>query len=291
MCLLPIKYTIGDFDDRFGLSREQALASLTAAEAVWEDSLGRDDIFEYSENASLRVNFIYDERQRQTEQASSALDDLELRGDANEVLVELHRRLVEEYEKKEARYESLRVAYENKLNSYNTEVERYNKSGGAPSDEYDRLQETRVELDSDRNVINALGNEMNDLVDRINEIGDKGNELIQEYNNRIRRFNDTYAQEGELTQGDYRRQSINVYTFTDMNDLILVLAHEFGHSLALDHSEQKESIMYYLMGDQPVPLTLSEEDKADFSSACTASYGTRLLSGLKKLYNDVVNKK
>lgn len=290
MCRLPVSYTIGDFDERFGLSRAEALEALSAAEAVWEDALGRDDIFVYEDGAPLRVNFIYDERQQQASAAASALDDLSIRGDANEVLIELHRRLVEQYEERGARYEALRSSYEEELAAYNAEVERYNNSGGAPEEVYEELEERKAELDRARREINSLTAEMNDLVDRINEIGDKGNELIKEYNDRIHRFNDTYAQDGEYTQGDYRSRSINIYTFTDRNELVLVLAHEFGHSLALDHTDDPASVMYYLMGGQPQPPALSEADEAAFAAACTPGYPTRLLQFIRKLYNETVNR-
>ena len=35
MCRLPVEYSIGDFDERFGLERDEALSSLEEAEAIW----------------------------------------------------------------------------------------------------------------------------------------------------------------------------------------------------------------------------------------------------------------
>lgn len=289
ICHLPVRYAIGEFDERFGISRAQAEAALTAAENIWEEALGRDDVFVYDDNARLSVNFIYDERQRQADAAMRALDDISIRGDANEVLVELHRRLVDEYASREARYEALRTGYETRLAAYNAEVERYNGSGGAPPEVYAELEERRRELDRDRVEINDLGSAMNDLVDQINSIGEKGNELIREYNERIRRFNDTYVQDHEYTQGDYRHREINVYTFGSEQELILVLAHELGHALSIDHVDDPSSIMYYLMGEQPTPPTLSAKDKAAFAAACEAGAAGRLLGLFRSLYNGLVN--
>lgn len=48
----------------------------------------------------------------------------------------------------------------------------------------------------------------------------------------------------------------------------MVLAHEFGHSMSLDHVDNDESIMYYLMGGQPDSLEPSNEDLASFATIC-----------------------
>ncbi|OGG41385.1 hypothetical protein A2837_02620 [Candidatus Kaiserbacteria bacterium RIFCSPHIGHO2_01_FULL_46_22] len=288
-CKLPVYYTVGQFDERFGISETEARLALAEAEAVWEESLGRDDLFTYKEDAKLQVNFIYDERQRQAEETERARDSLETREEANTVLVELHRQLVAEYHSNEVSYEERRVAYENSLDAYNAEVERYNQEGGAPPDVYKDLEKKRVQLETERIELNDLGDKLNDLSERINEIGEKGNELIGEYNERVRQFNDTFVHDEEYTQGDYRSRQINVYTFTDHRDLVLVLAHELGHSLAISHVENPSSIMYYLMGGQTSPPALTDEDLAGFTSACEQGVVGRLLAIPRMLYNTLIN--
>lgn len=288
-CKLPVYYSIGEFDERFGLSRTETEAALLAAEEVWEKSLGRDDIFTYKADSSLKVNFIYDERQREAEAADRAKADLNTRGEANAVLVELHRQLVSEYETYEKEYDVRRARYETNLASYNAEVEKYNQEGGAPPAAYESLENQRSQLDDDRVAINGLAEKLNDLADRINEIGEKGNELIGEYNDRVNQFNDTYVRDEEYTQGDYRARQINVYTFNDKRELVLVLAHELGHALAIDHVQNTASIMYYLMGGQGNPPALTEEDKKAFVTACEPGFLSRLLAAPRALYNSVVN--
>lgn len=288
-CSIPVYYSIGKIDDRFNISREEATTALGEAESTWEKTLGRDDLFVYKDGASLKVNFIYDERQQQAEATERARDDLETRNEANLILTELHRQLVEEYHTSEEIYETRRTAYEKSLAEYNAVVERYNNEGGAPPEEYESLERRRAELDTERDEINLLGDKLNDLADRINEISEKGNALISEYNQRVHQFNDTHVSGDEYTQGDYRSREINVYSFMDRSELILVLAHEFGHSLAIDHVENPTSVMYYLMGGQSNPPKLSVEDKAAFTLACEQGFLTKLLTGPKLLYNKLIN--
>lgn len=289
-CTLPIYYSIGQIDERFDITREEALASLAEAEAVWEKPFNRDDLFIYKDNASLEINFIYDERQQQAEATERARDDLETRGEANIVLTELHRQLVEEYRINEEVYENKRLAYEKALSEYNAEVERYNSQGGAPPDAYESLERKRAELDDEIDQINSLGDDLNELAERINEVGEKGNELISEYNRKVHQFNDTYVTNEEYTQGDYRMREINVYSFLDRRELVLVLAHEFGHSLAIDHVENPASVMYYLMGGQTTPPNLTAEDIAAFNMSCELGVVGKLLSLPKLLYNSVINR-
>ncbi len=275
-CHLPVRYSIGQFDDRFGLDRSEAIAALAEAEAIWESAIGSDDLFVYDEEGSVLVNFIYDERQQEVDAASSALDDLDLRGDANQVLVELHAKLVAEYEANEAEYEAMRASYDADLIAYNADVARYNESGGAPPDVYAELERTKDGLDTRRAKINTLGDKLNNLSERINEISTKGNELIYEYNQRVNAFNDTFVHEEEFTQGDYQGRRINIYTFESHSELVLVLAHEFGHALSLGHVNDPQAIMYYLMGEQPVDAVTTEADLIEYSAICEANMFEKL---------------
>lgn len=289
ICRLPVEYSVGTFDERFGLSREEATEALRSAEAVWEESLGRDDVFTFGESGGVRVNFIYDERQREAEAAERAREDLATRGEANEVLIELHRRLVEEYDAYAAEYEQRVSAYEAALAEYNADVERYNQQGGAPADQYAALENRRRQLEAEREEIDALSNRLNGLAEQINSVGSKGNDLVGEYNERVSEFNDNFAHGHEYTQGDYRAREINIYSFVSKEELVTVLAHELGHSLAIGHVENPESLMYYLMKDQPASLSLTAEDKAAFAFVCEAGFFQRLLRSVTGVYNGLIN--
>lgn len=266
-CRLPIYYSIGDIDPRFGVSKDEVRTALSGAESVWEEATGRN-LFTYAEEADLRVNFIFDERQQSANEAEVAKGELDKRANVNETLGETYARLVEEYNKLRQSYERELDSYERDLNAYNAEVQKYNDQGGAPQNVYESLEKQKQALDSRRDEINDTAAELNDLSAKINEIGEQGNNLIEEYNENVNRFNDTYGRAEEFTQGDFQGRHINVYTFEDKRELALVLAHEFGHAMTLDHVENPASVMYYLMGEQSSPLAPTAEDLHEFDAVC-----------------------
>ena len=267
VCKLPVYYTLGELDERFGLSETEVKNRLSEAESVWEDATGRN-LFTYLPEADMKVNFIYDDRQASADAAEAAKERLEVTETVNEKLGETYAELIAKYNERELSYESRRADYEQRLNQYNARVEKYNQEGGAPPDVYEELQQEKEHLDQDRKLVNAMAEELNELSFQINQIGEQGNVLIDKYNENVRRFNDVFGHSEEFTQGDYEGRDINIYTFQNSWELKLVLAHEFGHALALGHVENEKSIMYYLLGEQPLEIEPSAEDLAEFQSVC-----------------------
>ena len=267
VCRLPVYYSLGTLDYRFGLSEDEARTHLSAAESIWEEATGRN-LFTYQEDAPFKVNFIYDERQQSAEAAEAAKENLDNQANVNDTLSYTYAALVAEYDKQELIYQDKRAAYERRLNQYNAKVKEYNESGGAPPEIFAELEEEKQSLDSERQSVNALADELNKLSQQINNIGEQGNILIEQYNERVSRFNDHFGHEEEFTQGDYRGSEINIYTFQSDWELQLVLAHEFGHALSLGHVEDEASIMHYLLGEQPSELDLSLDDVTEFQAVC-----------------------
>lgn len=75
----------------------------------------------------------------------------------------------------------------------------------------------------------------------------------------------------EFDKGDYHSRSgeLNIYQFDDDRDLLLVLAHEFGHALDMDHVLDDQAIMsdvlYQNAGIQPA---LTADDIREFKRVC-----------------------
>jgi hypothetical protein len=68
-CERPIEYSLGVFDERFGMTQAEFLAEATVAEGLWEQTLGRE-LFRYVPGAQFKVNLIFDTRQEQTIEGS-----------------------------------------------------------------------------------------------------------------------------------------------------------------------------------------------------------------------------
>lgn len=279
VCNVPLSYRIGEFDERFDITRDEARVAIADAESVWEQATGRN-LFTYDEDdGEILVNFIYDDRQAFAEAEVDLRDRLDAAEDVNSAISESYAELVDEYEVLEAEYRDRVESYERKLAQYNAEVEQYNESGGAPPEVYEELQEQKEQLDQDQRSINALSDELNGLAEQINQLGEQGNQLVEKYNHHVDTYNETFGESREFTQGDYRGKDINIYKFVNDRELELVLAHELGHSLSLGHVENEESILYHLMGGQPDELRLSEEDLDEFERICgntTRSFIERL---------------
>jgi len=267
ICPAPLTYSIGTIDSRFAITSDEVKLAMSKAESVWEDATGRN-LFTYAEDGALVVNFVYDERQDFLNTEGSFEEQLNTVENTSKQVQTTYDELVAKYNTLKNSYTTQTQAYEAKLSAYNTEVEKYNSQGGAPAKEYAKLELKKKALDTEQKSLNSLSSSLNTLVKEINAVGEKGNLLTTTYNQGVTQYNKTYGEPHEFTQGDYTNKIIQVYTFKDSAELTVVLAHELGHALSLDHVEGKESIMYYLIGDQSQVAVLSTEDSAEFNRIC-----------------------
>ncbi len=268
VCPIPITYRIGELDTRFGLSEEEARLAVAEAESVWEDATGQN-LFTYDPSADFTVNFIYDERQAFSEAESSYREKLDAAEEVTESINAQYTELVATYDELQQTYEARLAAYEAELDTYNDTVASYNDAGGAPPEAFEELEVMRRDLGREQVALEALRVRLNRLVDQINTISDRGNTIIERYNDGVATYNDTFGTEREFTQGTYSSEGrIDIFTFADATELRLVLAHELGHALGIDHVAGSASLMYFLISDQPTDLTLSPEDLEAFTTVC-----------------------
>lgn len=268
ICPVPIAYRIGELDPRFMLSNDEARLAIGEAESLWEDTTGQN-LFTYDADADFTINFIYDERQATADKEQSyraALDETER---ANASLGEEYAKLVKTYNELQLSYESDVASYEQRLAKFNATVADYNKTGGAPATVYDRLKDDENALARDRKKLDATQRELESLVQQINEVGERGNILVNSYNKTVATYNEAFGEPREFTEGTYHSDGrIDIYAFKDRAELKVVLAHELGHALSLDHVDGTKSVMYFLIGEQPENLVLSAADIAQFAAVC-----------------------
>jgi hypothetical protein len=288
ICPVPISYQVGEVDSRFGITKEEVKELMSRAETVWEEASGQD-LFVYNETADFPVNLIYDERQKEASTEEAWRVSLDAKEDRTEEAFAQIDSLRLDYESKRQDYDADRERYESELASYNSEVEHINENGGASKEKFANLEAKKASINADlKNLLKQEG-ELNKAGEELNRLGEEANALVEIYNAEVVRYNNVYTERSEVfTQGDYERDRINVYTYSTKDELATVLAHELGHALGIGHVEGGDSLMYYLMADQPENLTLSPEDKEALITLC--GDGTDTGQTIRRLIRETVAK-
>lgn len=270
-CDTPIRYGVGEVDDRFPLDRKGVLAAALEAESVWERGLGKD-VFLYDPQSPFRITAIFDERQKMTTEARM-LEETVASYEAESAKIEKERTdLLARYERDKKRFEADADKYEKDLAEYNAEVAKWNEAGGAPKTEYEELEDTKKELGEEGRRLTEASEELQALAGRVNTLARTMNTKAGAVNENIAKFQERYGDPHPFVQGLYvpPLSSVEIFQFEGKDDLRLVIAHEFGHALGVEeHVGNDHSLMYYLMGGQDITApSLTEEDVAAYEAVC-----------------------
>lgn len=268
VCKVPLTYHVASIDERFGTSADEVKRIAQRAEALWENELGKE-LFIYDEGKGVPINLVFDDRQANAALEAELREDLEVKEGMSESVATQYEKLISEFRALKRQYESDVIAYEAALRDYNEEVTEWNDRGGAPPHELEKLRETEQALRTEQNKLETQAKNLNTLVGELNRIGARGNSLITDYNTIVRQYNERFAESHEFTQGDFADRTINIYQFDTEDELTIVLAHEFGHALSLDHVGNERSIMYHYMEAQEVEEGITEEDAAEYTRVCS----------------------
>lgn len=282
-CRKVLQYSLGAFDDRFGISKEDFLQNIEASERLWEETVGKD-LFSYSPDAAFRVNLVFDERQVQTIEAKELSDALAQTEDTQASLDQKQNAILLAYKKSGKEYESMLTAFKKQLAAYNAEVTKWNKRGGAPEDEYEKLQDVAKTLEKKQKELEEKRQEVNRFALQVNAFSEQKVAVVDGYNAKVEEYTSRFGQSREFDQGEYVGTDINIYQFDDIFYLKAVMVHEFGHALELAHGINPESIMYHLMGEQKLdPLQLSSEDKEMVLTQCNQTTWDIILQRVEAL--------
>lgn len=267
-CDRPLSYRIGELDSRFNISTSTLRDLLLQAEDIWEESADRE-LFMYDPEADFTINFIFDERQSRTDQVGEYERTLANLEASHDEVIASYEAAKQEYDSSLRQYESQRDRYEADLEEYNQTVNEWNERGGAPEDVREQLAEDRAALEADMSRLQSFQNDLEVLRSQVNRLADRGNMVAEEYNETAVTFGDRYGGSHQFNQATYLGNSINVYQFETEADLLLALAHEFGHALGIEHVSSSDSVMYYLMEDQSLhDISLTEEDRTALNKIC-----------------------
>ena len=110
---------------------------------------------------------------------------------------------------------------------------------------------------------------MNAQVSNLNGLADRINGVAKQLNRDVDAYNGKFGEPRQFDQGTYTGNSINIYQFNDESDLRLVIAHELGHALNLEHIDDPKAVMYYLMDQQDLSIIeLSNGDMEAIKQQC-----------------------
>jgi hypothetical protein len=268
ICPAPIEYRIGEIADSFGLNEKDARAYILQSEAVWESAVG-EELFTYNPDASFTINFVFDERQATANAQTIARDRLDNIAVQNESFRIQIADLQQAYENQEAAFKEERDAYDTDLAAYNERVRQMNDRGGVGPVVFAELEAQSIGLEREADALRIQADILTNLAEQVNQLSAEGNRLIETYNQEVQEYNSIYGQTHEFTQGDYQGGSINVYKFSNQNELVSVLAHEFGHALGIEHVEEPSALMYYLLDDELLDAPeLADGDIAAYELVC-----------------------
>ena len=246
-CRKTLQYSVVGVDGRFNISKEEVLQIASEAADKWNYS---DEVLEFNDSADLKIELVYDTRQADLDSIRAQSDNLQKTKSSMDSSKEF-------FDKKVANYQS-------KLISYNNTVQYWNSRGGAPATIYTELQKQKNELDIEREDLLKISNILNIEIGSYNQ----GLENLKSETDQRRNL--------ILTQGVYipSDNKIEIYTFGDKEELRLVLMHELGHALGMDHATDPNSVMHYLLSEQDLrdPL-LTEEDRNMLNSRCDFTSG------------------
>jgi chaperonin cofactor prefoldin len=242
-CDKPVPYKLGSLPLIFGLSQINAVADIQNAADIWSKTYGKP-LFIDSSGAVLTVNFAYDQRSA----LNTNIDRLQ--NQLNQKSTTLEQQINS--------YEADAAAFEKKLADFNARVNQINRSGGVTPDVYNSLI-------AQQNELQAEGDSLNTRASQLNLASHDYNSQVQNLNQNISQFNQAITQKPEEGIYNANDNTITIYFVDNRPELIHTLAHEFGHVLDMQHTDDPQAIMYSHASSS---LSVTSEDKQQLAYVC-----------------------
>lgn len=264
-CTVTMKYKIGTFDLRFGISKEFFIQEVDKAASLWGEKLGKA-LFEHSPDGTLTINLIYDERQAKTDAGNNLALEIQNSKDAASALKKIADIEKEIYLGDGAQLTKDNDAFKVRYDIYMAKVAMYNSNSGAPQAEYELMTKELEALKQESKLLSSRREQLLAYMETINAKVTHYNELIVYINGLIVRSNELGAK--EFTEGKFtpRYNTIDIYQYNDLVKLRRVVAHELGHVIGVHHNENVQSIMYSM--NSATTTYLSDDDTQALYKIC-----------------------
>ena len=244
-----LRYRIGAIDPGFGLSQQQLMQLSQQAGDIWNMGTGRD-YFVYDPKAKLTINLIYDERQAESVARQQKVQRIETTRSLTDAEQQKVQQLDAQLAQAKSALDLSQSNYQHQLAQYNQTVQDFNQTQQYLTDavrqqlslQKQQLQQQQFALQQQIYAFNLKVSQLNQQVHYLNAIHQQLNQSIDSFNQ--------HFQPHQFDKGLFNGREINIYEFESEDDLRLTLAHELGHALGLQHTQDPKALMYPVMQRQ-----------------------------------------
>lgn len=272
-CDRPLTWNIGEIDTRFAISEQEVREAMRKAAVVWSSAAGFP-VVEKNETPEIIINFNYAHEQKLADNELRAREEIRTEQNRIDLLQQQYDNRREEFDRRSEAYLSLADETTGKISDLNNWVKEINGAGGFTEDAVRKYEQRKSDTERMQQRVRNERAELDRIANHINRKSERLNEKVKQNNQLIDRYNEAYAGENRFTKATYQRSEsgsiITVNQFLSRNELPLILAHELGHAMGLNHVENPRSVMFSRMGGQQYypHVQLTEEDIRALQNRC-----------------------
>ncbi|MEX0780405.1 MAG: matrixin family metalloprotease [Balneolales bacterium] len=244
-CDTPLLYEIGDIDIRFGIHQSDVAMAMEQVEQLWNTALDKE-LIKSSRDGDVMITLSFANEANKVAELSKTIAAKEKQIAENN---RVHEQLLKQHEDRANAHEELLAQRNKVVREYNANIQKWSSSSAGPEE---KRKETKIssKIDSLESRVHQELAAADALFRQIGASAERLNEKTDKYNSLIARYEDLLNDDRIINKGDFYGERIHVYQFDDQDDLVMVLAHEIGHALGLDHVPNDKSVMHAYIHDQ-----------------------------------------
>lgn len=279
-CNIPVHYTLGEVDARFGFDEFTVVAALVEAAGLWQSATDALLLIESDHPLAMRVDLAFDTRQEAANTRRSLRGGLErdrLQLEDEEVAMQQWSERIESARRAHARAGE-EVA--GRVRRHEADVTAWNSGSGRRTDaRRGALEAESTALRMALADLERMAEDLNADIASYNRRAGYLRQHTEDFRSRVARYNEASSaapvESGRYQYDRAQGRRIEVYRAESYDELVWVLAHELGHALAIDHVADPGAIMHAMLHDggelRPSlarPVALSEADLAALHAVC-----------------------